>query len=74
MKPASLKFFAGLALVLLGLAALAWPVFSYTKDSHDAKLGPLEFTVKEKDSVHIPAWAALAAMAVGVVLVWPRKG
>ncbi|GLH68408.1 hypothetical protein [Geothrix edaphica] len=74
MKPASLRFFAGLALILLGLAALIRPDFSYTKDSHDAKLGPLEFTVKEKESVHIPTWAALAAMAVGVALVWPRKG
>ncbi|WP_257313746.1 hypothetical protein [Geothrix fuzhouensis] len=74
MKPASIKFLAGLALILLGLAALIRPDFSYTKDSHDAKLGPLEFTVKERDSMHIPVWAALAAMAVGVVLVWPRKG
>jgi hypothetical protein len=68
-----LKPLLGLALIALGAAALAWPEFSYTKDSHDAKLGPLEFTVKEKDSVHIPVWVALAGMAAGVVLVWPRK-
>lgn len=73
MKTAGFKSLAGLALIALGAAALAWPEFSYTKDSHDAKLGPLEFTLKEKDSVRIPAWAGLAAIAAGAVLVWRRK-
>ena len=68
-----LKPLIGLALIALGAAALAWPEFSYTKDSHDAKLGPLEFTVKEKDTVRIPAWAGLAVIAAGTVLVWRRK-
>jgi len=63
----------GLALIALGAAALAWPEFSYTKDSHDAKLGPLEFTLKEKETVRIPAWAGLAAVAAGALLVWRRK-
>jgi hypothetical protein len=73
MKPSALKSLAGLALVVLGAAALAWPEFRYTKDTHDAKLGPLEFTLKEKETVHIPAWAGLAAIAVGAVLLWRRK-
>ncbi|WP_243317456.1 hypothetical protein [Geothrix paludis] len=73
MKAATLKSLAGLALIALGAAALAWPEFSYTKDSHDAKLGPLEFTLKEKDTVRIPAWAGLAAIAAGTILVWRRK-
>ncbi len=68
-----LKPLLGLALIALGAAALAWSEFSYTKDSHDAKLGPLEFTLKEKDSARIPAWAGFAAIAAGTVLVWRRK-
>jgi len=70
----SLKPLAGLALVALGAAALAWPDLTYTRDRHDAKLGPLEFTVKEKDTLHLPAWLGLAAVAAGTVLVWRRKG
>ncbi|MDP1832940.1 MAG: LPXTG cell wall anchor domain-containing protein [Geothrix sp.] len=67
------KPLAGLALIALGAASLAWPEFSYTKDSHDAKLGPLEFTLKEKETVRVPVWAGLAAIAGGTLLLWRRK-
>jgi hypothetical protein len=68
-----LKPLAGLALIALGAASLAWPDLSYTRATHDAKLGPLEFTLKQKESIRIPAWAGLAAVAVGTLLVWRRK-
>jgi len=69
----SLKSLAGLALIALGAASLAWPEFSYTKGTHEARLGPLEFSLKEKDSVRIPSWAGLAAIAAGTLLVWRRR-
>lgn len=69
----NLKPLAGLALIGLGAAALAWPDFSYTKGAHEARLGPLEFTLKEKETLRIPAWAGLAAVAAGTLLVWRRK-
>jgi hypothetical protein len=68
-----LKPLAGLALIALGAASLAWPDLSYTRATHDAKLGPLEFTLKQKESIRIPAWAGLAVVAVGTLLVWRRK-
>jgi len=68
------KALMGLALIALGAAALAWPDLSYTRATHDAKLGPLEFTLKQKESIHVPAWAGLAAIAGGTLLVWRRKG
>lgn len=69
----NLKSLAGLALIALGAASLAWPDFDYTKGRHDAKVGPLEFTLKEKETVHIPAWVGFAAIAGGTLLVWRRK-
>lgn len=69
-----LKPLAGLALIALGAATLAWPDLSYTRATHDAKLGPLEFSLKQKESLHIPAGAGLAAIALGTLLIWRRKG
>lgn len=60
----------GAVLLVLGLAGLLTGGFSFTKDTTQAKLGPLELTVKEKESVDIPQWLSLGAMLIGgVVLV-----
>jgi hypothetical protein len=70
----TLKALLGLTLIALGAGSLAWPDLHYTRERHDAKLGPLEFTLKEKESLHIPSWVGLAAIATGTLLVWRRKG
>ena len=60
----------GVLLLVLGLAGFLTGGFSFTKDTTQAKLGPLELTVKEKESVNIPQWMSLGAMVIGgVVLV-----
>jgi multidrug transporter EmrE-like cation transporter len=59
----------GIILIVLGAAALAYGGFSYTKETHSAKLGPIQLQVKEKEQVNIPQWGGLAAIAVGVVLL-----
>ena len=60
----------GVLLLVLGLAGVLTGGFSFTKDTTQAKLGPLELTVKEKESVNIPQWMSLGAMVLGgVVLV-----
>ena len=60
----------GVLLLVLGLAGFLTGGFSFTKDPTQAKLGPLELTVKEKESVNIPQWMSLGAMVLGgVVLV-----
>ena len=57
-----------------GVPSLAWPELNYTKATQDVKPGPLEFSVKEKDSLRIPAWVDFLAIAGGTVLIWRRKG
>ena len=60
----------GVLLLVLGLAGFLTGGFSFTKDTTQAKPGPLELTVKEKESVNIPQWMSLGAMVLGgVVLV-----
>ncbi len=56
---------AGIALLVAGLLGLMYGSFTYTKETHDAKIGPLEFSVKDKETVNIPVWAGVAAIVIG---------
>lgn len=53
------------ALIVAGVLGLLYGGFSYTKDSTKAKLGPIELTVKETETVNVPVWAGVAAIVVG---------
>ena len=65
---------AGIFLVVIGLAGFFTGGFSFTKDTTAAKIGPIELTVQEKESVNIPQWLSLGAVALGaVVLVFGFK-
>ncbi len=64
----------GVVLIAAGAAGLAYGSFSYTKDTQKAKIGPIELSVKEKETVNVPAWAGGLAIAGGIaVLVFGRK-
>jgi hypothetical protein len=60
-------------LIVAGILGLVYGGFSYTKETHDAKLGPLELSVKEKERVTVPVWAGVGAIAVGTILLLVRK-
>jgi len=62
-----------IALIVVGGLALAYGGFTYTKDTHQAKLGPIELSVKETQTVNIPIWAGVAAFVAGAVLLFARK-
>lgn len=66
----------GLLLIVAGALGLVYGGFSYTQDREEVKLGPLEFSVKERKQVDIPEWAGVAAIIAGGVLlvIRPRKG
>lgn len=54
-----------IVLVAAGILGLVYGGFSYTKTTHDAKIGPLEFSIKDKETVNVPMWAGIAAIVVG---------
>jgi hypothetical protein len=64
---------AAVILIVAGTLGLVYGGFSYTKETHDAKLGPLELSVKEKQTVSIPVWAGVGAIAAGTMLLFLRK-
>jgi hypothetical protein len=65
-----------IVLIVAGVLGLLYGGFSYTKETHDVKIGPIEFSVKEKQEVNIPVWAGIGAIvAGGLLLVFGgRKG
>jgi hypothetical protein len=58
-----------LVLVVAGALALAYGGFSYTRETQEAKLGPIELSVKERETVNIPVWAGVAAIVTGGALL-----
>lgn len=62
----------GILLIAAGAAGLAYGQFSYTQETHKADLGPLQFEVKNKETVNTPIWAGLGAVASGMVLLVVR--
>ena len=63
---------AAIVLIVAGLLGVVYGKFSYTKETHEAKLGPLELSVKEKETVNVPAWAGAGAIAAGAILLLVR--
>ena len=60
---------AGIVLIVAGVLGLVYGSFSYTKETHEAKLGPIELSVKDKETVNIPVWAGVGAIVIGGVLL-----
>jgi hypothetical protein len=60
---------AAIALILAGALGLVYGSFSYTKETQQVKLGPIELSVKEQQTVNIPVWAGVGAIVIGGVLL-----
>ena len=57
---------AGLALIAAGILGPVCGSFSDTKETHEAKLGPIEWSVKDKQTVNVPVWAGAGAIVIAV--------
>lgn len=58
-----------IVLIVAGVLGLAYGQFTYTKETHDAKIGPIELSVKDKETVNVPVWVGVGAIVVGVGLL-----
>jgi len=58
-----------IGLIVAGALALLYGGFTYTKDTTAVKIGPLELSVKEKQTVNIPIWAGAGAIVLGGLLL-----
>lgn len=58
-----------IALIIAGTLGLAYGSFSYTKDTTVVKLGSVELTAKEQETINIPMWTGIAAIFAGGLLL-----
>lgn len=59
----------GILLILAGTTGLIYGDFSFTRETHQAELGPLELEVEEQETVAVPTWAGAGAIGIGVILL-----
>ena len=62
-----------IVLIVVGSLGLAYGGFTYTKDTHKADLGPIQLTVKDRETVNVPVWAGVGALAAGIILLFARR-
>ena len=59
-------------LIAAGVLGLAIGGFSFTRETHEAQLGPIELSVKEKQTFNIPVWLGAGAILAGMLLLVVR--
>ncbi|MCC8992654.1 MAG: hypothetical protein LM550_02980 [Candidatus Contendobacter sp.] len=63
-----------IALIIAGGLGLAYGSFSYTQETQQARIGPIELTVQEKQTVNIPVWIGVAGIVAGMLMLFiPKK-
>lgn len=60
---------AGVLLLVAGTLGLVYGGFSYTKATHEAQLGPIQFSLEEKEVVSVPVWLGVGAIVLGGALL-----
>ena len=60
---------AAIVLIVAGGLGLLYGGFSYTSDTHEARVGPIELSVTEKERVNVPVWAGVGAIAIGAAIL-----
>lgn len=69
MNATKLMLLFGVVLIVAGVLALAYGGFTYIQDSETASIGPIEFTVTDKETVAIPVWAGVGSIVIGAGLL-----
>jgi len=54
-----------LGLIVAGVLGLVYGSFTYTKETHEANVGPIKLSVKDKETVNVPVWAGVVAVVAG---------
>jgi len=59
----------GILLLIGGSLGLMYGGFTYTKETHETKIGPIVLSVQDKETVNVPIWAGVGAVVIGGLLL-----
>lgn len=59
----------GALLIIVGAVSLVYRGFNYTSEETVLQIGSVKATAETEKSVPIPAWAGIAALVAGVLVI-----
>lgn len=60
----------GIVLIVGGILGAVFGGWSYTKETQELKMGPMEMTIKDRETINVPMWASIGMMVVGGALLF----
>jgi len=64
-----LAVLAGVLLILIGVAALIHPQFSYRVEHHYQQVGPMRVLFETRKVLHFPPWSSIPVLTIGAAFL-----
>jgi hypothetical protein len=64
---------AAIVLIVLGTLGLIYRGFSYTRETHEARVAGLQFSIAHRSRIDVPLWVSVGGIVVGVGLLLTRS-
>ncbi len=61
-----------IVLIVAGTLGIIYRGFSYTRETHEARVGSLQFSISHRERIDVPLWASVGGIIVGVGLLVAR--
>ncbi|HTW37941.1 MAG TPA: hypothetical protein VMD49_05165 [Steroidobacteraceae bacterium] len=59
-------------LIVAGTLGLIYRGVTYTRETHEARVGSLQFSVSHRERIDVPLWLSVGGIVVGVGLLIAR--
>jgi hypothetical protein len=59
----------GVVLILIGIAALIWPQFSYRVQQQTTKVAGSDVVLETRRIVHFPLWFSIPILTIGAAFI-----
>jgi len=60
---------AGVSLILIGVAALIHPQFSYRVEQHSQQVGAMKVLFETRKVIHFPLWFSVPVLTIGAAFL-----